>query len=121
MPEADKLGQDNDPGAGETVPAAPVSTARLVIGALALKAGTEFLARTIDRQVFGQTTAGSSQSKTPNAPGKIRGFASKRLAGIAAKSVPGALAVSGGLLVKYLFDRGGERMQAKRAAKKKSR
>lgn len=99
----------------------PASTLRLALGAIAIQAGTEALTRLVDRAVLGIDSAAQPDPQTgaTKKPGKVKTLTSKKLAGIATKSVPGAAVIAGGLLVKYVFDRGGQRKQAQRDAHQK--
>lgn len=94
----------------------PATTLRLIIGAIAMQAGSKLVSDVVERSVHGKTSA----SGTPMAkPGKIKTTAASKLARIATQSKPGAIAIAGGLLVKHIFDRGGKRLQAKREAAKR--
>jgi len=99
----------------------PANTARMVLGAVALESATKLLSQTIDRFVLGtrpeQAMDGASPDPAP-AKGRVRKFTAGKLAKIATKSRPGAIAVAGGLFAKHLFDRGGKRMKARREARK---
>ena len=95
----------------------PASTLRLVLGAIAMQAGTQALTKLVDQAVLGVSANGQNQTdETPKKPGKIKTLSSRKLAGIATKSIPGAAVIACGLLAKYVFDRGGQRKQRRRDA-----
>jgi len=94
----------------------PTNTARLVLGAVALQTMTKLLTETIDRMVLGKPASGDDSPAAK--PNPVRKFTAGKLAKVATKSKPGAIAVAGGLFAKHLFDRGGKRMKARRAARK---
>ena len=100
--------------------AQPANTARMVLGAVALETATKLLSQTIDRFVLGTPEPAKDGPPPDPAPvkGRVRKFAAGKLASVATKSKPGAIAVAGGLFAKHLFDRGGKRMKARRAARK---
>ena len=97
----------------------PLNTARLVIGTIALEAGTKLITRAIDKMVLGAQSDAEAEQATRAKPGKIRKFSADKLAKIATKSKPGAIAVAGGLIAKHLFDRGGKRRKKKREVQRR--
>lgn len=119
--------ETDDSGQIESMEAASsqrLNTARLIVGTIALQAGTKMVTAMIDRMVLG-VPAETDDSAVPNPaphakPGKIRKFTAGKLATVATKSKPGAIAVAGGLFAKHLFDRGGKRLKAKREARRQS-
>lgn len=96
----------------------PATTIRLVLGAIAMQAGTQALTKLVDRAVLGVSETSAAPKTAAKPAGKVKTLTSKKLAAIATKSIPGAAVVTGGLLMKYVFDRGGVRKQAARDAAK---
>ncbi len=95
----------------------PASTIRLVLGAIVMQAGTQALTKIVDQAVLGIDPTNDDKASAPaKKPGKLKTLSSKKIAGLAAKSVPGAAVIASGLLVKYVFDRGGQRKDRQRAA-----
>lgn len=113
------VSQDDIAGSNDTVPfvtPAPATTLRLIMGAIAMQAGSKMMSDAVDRAVHGSGPQGGDQAARP---GKIKTTVAGKLAKIATKSRPGAIAVAGGLLAKHIFDRGGKRLQSKRDAAKR--
>ncbi|NMW32168.1 hypothetical protein HKD42_08855 [Altererythrobacter sp. RZ02] len=111
---------DNAAETGHPTLPDPASTLRLVLGAIVMQAGTQALTKIVDQAVLGIHPDSDNTTKTPaKKPGKLKTLSSKKIAGFAAKSVPGAAVIAGGLLVKYVFDRGGQRKDRQRAANRR--
>ncbi len=96
-----------------------VPTANLLMAGIAVKAGSYLISDFVQKRLL----KGRYGVEDANAIVQSRGLkykaASLIAAKVATKSVPGAALISGGLVAKALFDRGGKRRKAKREADRK--
>lgn len=96
----------------------PNPMTNLVLADLALRGGGQLLRRAVERTLLGAKYSQADAANLVKGRSMTQTLVGTALARIAARSVPGALVIGGGLLAKTLYDRRRGKAAAKSAGSK---
>lgn len=96
----------------------PNPMTNLVLADLALRGGGQLLRRAVERTLLGAKYSQADAANLVKGRSMAQTLVGTALARIAARSVPGALVIGGGLLAKTLYDRRRGKAAAKSAGSK---